>query len=166
MSPKPGSALLPVDSPVPASPLSPVVASAGEAASPSLPGPSFAPGFPALAEGEGNPPPLGMLGAPADPPDGLAEPPELDDELDWLLGEELLVLLEDDDEEDEEEDEEDELEGVDGGVGTLGVVGVLALGQPDSISRAPDTAVPRISPITIALRTLGFLFSSWAKIIA
>jgi hypothetical protein len=107
-----------------------------------------------------------MLGAPADPPDGLAEPPELDDELDWLLGEELLVLLEDDDEEDEEEDEEDELEGVDGGVGTLGVVGVLALGQPDSISRAPDTAVPRISPITIALCTLGFLFSSWAKIIA
>jgi hypothetical protein len=165
MSPKPGSALLPVESPVPASPLSPVVAPAGESASPSLPGLSFAPGVPALAEGEGKPPPLGMLGAPVDPPDGLEEPLEPEEELDWLLDEELLVLFEDD-EEDDEEDEEDELEGVDGGVGTLGVVGVLALGQPDRISRAPATAVPLVSPITIALRTPGFLFSSWVKIIA
>lgn len=161
MSPKPGSALLPVESPVPASPLSPVVAPAGESASPSLPGLSFAPGVPALAEGEGKPPPLGMLGAPVDPPDGLEEPLEPEEELDWLLDEELLVLLEDD-----EEDDEDELEGVVGGVGTLGVVGVLALGQPDRISRAPATAAPLVSPITIALRTPGFLFSSWVKIIA
>jgi len=161
MSPKPGSALLPAESPVPASPLSPVEASAGEAASPSLPALSFAPGVPALEEGEGKPPPLGMLGVPVDPPDGLAVPLELEVELDWLLDEELLVLLEDD-----EEDEEDELEGVDGGVGTLGVVGVLALGQPDRTSRAPATAVPLVSPFTIALRTLDFLFSSWAKIIA
>jgi len=102
-----------------------------------------------------------MLGAPVDPPDGLEEPLEPEEELDWLLDEELLVLLEDD-----EEDEEDELEGVDGGVGTLGVVGVLALGQPDRISSAPATAVPLVSPITIALRTPGFLFSSWVKIIA
>ena len=165
MSPKPGSALLPVESPVTASPLSPVAAPAGESASPSLPGLSFVPGVPALAEGEGKPPPLGMLGAPVDPPDGLEEPLEPEEELDWLLDEELLVLLEDD-EEDDEEDEEDELEGVDGGVGALGVVGVLALGQPDRISRAPATAVPLVSPITIALRTPGFLFSSWVKIIA
>jgi hypothetical protein len=157
MSPKPGSALLPAESPVPASPLSPVEASAGEAASASLPALSFAPGVPALAEGEGKPPPLGMLGVPVDPPDGLAVPLELEVELDWLPDEELLVLLED------EDDEEDAL---DGGVGTLGVVGVLALGQPDRTSRAPATAVPLVSPFTIALRTLGFLFSSWAKIIA
>jgi len=84
-------------------------------------------------------------------------PLELEVELDWLPDEELLVLLED------EDDEEDAL---DGGVGTLGVVGVLALGQPDRTSRAPATAVPLVSPFTIALRTLGFLFSSWAKIIA